>query len=197
MRQLFLEKADTSVPEFKEWFRNSKVVDDSGEPAVVYHATTARENFSVFRQYKDVGHHFGTTKAAQDRLDWLAKDVDADKQGSARYYPVYLSIQNPLELPDLDTWEPRRIMDILQDRDLITLDNPQDAADMTAILTRRKEDGTPALRKMLKRLRFDGIVYHNASEDKGSKSWVAFEPWQIKSVFNRGTWDRRRGDINE
>ena len=38
--------AQTSTPEFKRWFGESKVVDESGEPLMVYHGTP--EEFSVF-----------------------------------------------------------------------------------------------------------------------------------------------------
>ena len=197
MRQLFLERADTSTPEFRKWFRDSKVVDDQGQPTVVYHATSSPADFDVFRQYQDIGHHFGSPKSAQDRLDWLAKDK-LRPQGSPRYYPVYLSIQKPLELPDLDEWEPRRVMDILDDRGEISLQNPRDGQDMTTILTSPdKKRRTETLRSMLRRLGYDGVVYSNESEDVGSRSWIALDPGQIKSVFNRGTWDPRRGSIME
>jgi hypothetical protein len=60
-----------------------------------------------------------------------------------------------------------------------------------------KEDRQNVLVKLLKSKGFDGAKYNNEVEGKGSTSWIAFDPGQIKSVFNRGTWDRRRASINE
>ena len=49
---LLLEgKSVTSTPEFKAWFGKSKVVDESGEPLVVYHGT-AGSGFRLFDMSK-------------------------------------------------------------------------------------------------------------------------------------------------
>ena len=39
--------SQTDTPAFREWFGNSKVVDESGKPLVVYHGTSG--DFDVFR----------------------------------------------------------------------------------------------------------------------------------------------------
>ena len=44
------ESALPTTPQFKEWFGESKVVDDEGEPLVVYHGTAG--DFSVFDRSK-------------------------------------------------------------------------------------------------------------------------------------------------
>jgi hypothetical protein len=46
-----------------------------------------------------------------------------------------------------------------------------------------------------KRNGFDGMIYENKSEGKGL-SYIVFNPNQIKSVFNKGTWSDNE-DISE
>jgi hypothetical protein len=196
MRQVFLERADLDGPAFKAWFKNSQVVGEDGKPAVVYHGTTALGDFDKFTQSNDVGHHFGTAQAANDRLDFMAKD--ARKQGNPRTVPVYLSIQNALDMDDEHTWEPSGILDALEHEGLVSADDPRYSKDMLAIRTTSdKQRANDALRRLIKNTGHDGIRYTNSSEDAGSTSWVALDPGQIKSVFNRGTFDRRRASIME
>jgi hypothetical protein len=52
-------------PNFKRWFGDSKVVDDDGNPKIVYHGTT--KSFDVFEK-GDIGFHFGTSASANERL---------------------------------------------------------------------------------------------------------------------------------
>jgi hypothetical protein len=88
------------TPEFKRWFRDSKVVDENGEPRVVYHGTHA-PGFNVFdtrnpkRQTADfnaaLGAHFSEKPYVASRF---AEGVyDKDNGG---VYPVFLNIRNPL-----------------------------------------------------------------------------------------------------
>lgn len=64
------------TPEFKKWFGDSKVVDENGEPLVVYHGTGAD-----FNSY--IGHAFFTPST---------KDA---KQYGKKIMPVFLKLENP------------------------------------------------------------------------------------------------------
>ena len=80
-------KLSINTPEFKEWFGNSKVVDENGEPLVVYHGTD--KDFSVFEEgygkgFKERGIFFSDSKAV------------AETYGETKLKSVYLSIKNPL-----------------------------------------------------------------------------------------------------
>ena len=189
MKTVFLERADLSDPAFRAWFMNSKVVDESGEPAVVYHGTVG--DFDVFRQTRDVGFHFGTKAAAAARLKHHATDV-MTKDRPQNVMPVYLSVQKPLELGDLLTWEPDDISRELVSRDIFSQGEYERVA-----MRGSRDDRNRELVVLLKSKGYDGASYKNAAEDIGSTTWVAFDPWQVKSVFNRGTWDRRRASIME
>tara|TARA_R110000824_G_scaffold122685_3_gene280035 strand:- start:5591 stop:12157 length:6567 start_codon:yes stop_codon:yes gene_type:complete len=83
-------KADSK--EFKEWFGDSKVVDEKGEPLVVYHGSTA--SFDTFDKSKSK-----TGVEGKGQGFWFAKNI-----GLASAYTgikgelkrVYLSIKQPL-----------------------------------------------------------------------------------------------------
>jgi len=58
-----------------------------------------------------------------------------------------------------------------------------------------REEGLRLIKEALHRKGYDGIVYANAMEDMGVDSYIVFRPSQLKSVFNRGTWNPRVGNI--
>ena len=74
------------TPNFKKWFGDwendpanaSKVVDENGEPLVVYHGTSAE--FTAFKKGRDTGMHFGTLEQATNR-------------SSRNIMPVFLNIR--------------------------------------------------------------------------------------------------------
>lgn len=58
----------TDSPYFKKWFKGSKVVDENGDPLLVYHGTT--HTFDTFQEHRGnpenffgVGHYFTTSEA--------------------------------------------------------------------------------------------------------------------------------------
>jgi predicted GNAT family acetyltransferase len=92
---LFSKQRDqTETPEFKRWFGDSKVVDESGRPMVMYHGTE-RAEFDVFNRLK-------STEWRQPSMDtvgsWFSNNP-SQKDGAGLYgstlMPVYLSIKNP------------------------------------------------------------------------------------------------------
>jgi hypothetical protein len=78
----------TDTPAFKAWFVRSKVVDDNGDPLVVYHGTQA--TFSVF-DYRRI--------ATNGRSEGAGFYFTTNRQVASGYGPAvqaFLSIQNPL-----------------------------------------------------------------------------------------------------
>jgi hypothetical protein len=59
----------TALPAFNRWLGQSKVLDESGAPMVVYHGT--HDQFTVFnnRSGAHLGFHFGNAEAANTRLE--------------------------------------------------------------------------------------------------------------------------------
>lgn len=72
-------EAETKSPAFKKWFSGSKVVDDAGQPLVVYHGTDA-EDFAEFRP----GAFFSTNP---DEASAYSKtgELKARMKGEAKY----------------------------------------------------------------------------------------------------------------
>lgn len=74
--------------QFKEWFKDSKVVDESGKPKIVYHGTA--KEFEAFDPDRSIGGQYWFTT---DRKAIEEGGVGA--QGKGVIMDVYLSIQNP------------------------------------------------------------------------------------------------------
>lgn len=161
---------------FRAWFGRSKVVDDQGDPLVVYHGT--RADFRAFEHAcseatpwllgQDQGHGFFFAKDPGQRSDsgtWGGaagfagvRQVDGETvvAPGGSIMPVYLSLQNPCRMSYAEylAWGPR-----------------------------------PDLREELEALGFDGIEIENGT-------YVAFEPTQIKSATgNDGTFSGSDPDM--
>lgn len=179
---------------FKKWFGRSRVVDENGEPLVVYHGTDA--DFTEFRLTNEIGYHFGTEEAANERI----KQVWGYKHPGVVIMPCYLSLQNPLRVADQGTWESAEVALELWDKGVIGEEQFE---------VYKHELDQEDLVKLLAAKGYDGLCYYNLVEHKGGRrvsargprfkpvpdSWIALHPSQIKSVFNTGTWSREDPDI--
>ena len=153
---------------FKKWFGNSKIVDENGNPLVVYHST-----YDYFTEFKRevLGKSTKTNtdnKAAHNLAElgfWhSSKDIEVGNQTQANF----LKIENPKHYYNLneDAWY-----------EASNFDSSEEWMDEL------KNDG------------YDGIIIDNDSEFGGT-SYVVFEPSQIKSAIgNIGTFDSENKDI--
>jgi hypothetical protein len=90
------KREQTSSPEFKSWFGDSKVVDESGEPLVVYHGTN--QDFDEFDTLK-LGTNTGSYGFLGQGLYFTTEVSDAEKYGSS-VMPVYVKSEKLLRLDD-------------------------------------------------------------------------------------------------
>jgi len=232
---------------FWRWFGDSKVVDDEGRPLMVYHGTKA--DFDSFADPNSerndaiyggiMGFHFGTKRAASDRLRDLG-DVDSSlgrESGQPNVMPVYIRIENTLRMQDMadryvrrDTGEvlspdeadsinrasgeySKRIERgeielsevpdefIADDGDLVEIhgrmwEEPEDVSETLYEMGILDIDAYDEVRghfafikEELRSKGIDGIVYENHVEGGGGDSFIVFDPTQIKSIHNRGTFD--------
>lgn len=176
--KLSVNASQTETPAFKRWFGDSKIVDDSGKPMIVYHGSPSSE-ITVF----DTGKEGSNTGSAGDNhavagfyftgdpdiADTYARTIDVEMANVAEQefgikpkqklpdsttYPVYLSIENP-----------------------ITLQMPIQNSDLMSA----RDAG------------YDGAILKSPS---GNDEYVAFRPEQIKSaVGNNGSFDSSNPDI--
>lgn len=155
------EKLDTRTPEFNQWFGKSKVSEKDGTPKVVYHGTIS--DFDTFLP----DSHFGTARAANQRArSWSAQNGERPMQ----IMPVYLRIENPLRVMDNEASDEAALLNAIKRGKYPELD-----------LGIANRDGAYAAAKAAG---YDGLVYQNKVEDRGKLSYVAFDPNQVKSVFN-------------
>jgi hypothetical protein len=160
----------TELPSFKQWFGDSKVVDEAGQPLRLYHGTAAEEDFVEFSLEKfgrsDAGARgrglYFTTKA--DEAGRIAEDRAISSDAGARVMPVYVRARNPA----------------IWNEELQTIRREMTAADFTNHLESRG---------------FDSVMYRRPD---GSAEWVAFRPEQIKSATgNSGRFDARSSSLTD
>jgi len=88
---------NTNSPAFRKWFKGSKIVDEKGNPRVVYHGTTAdftsfqptRRLFAAIDQF--LGIHFAKDFRVANRF---AEGLYRGKKDGGNVIPVYLNL-NP------------------------------------------------------------------------------------------------------
>ena len=160
---------------FKRWFGDwendpanaSKVVDENGEPMVVYHGTD--QDFNVFDIHTDPHKSF-TWKIAHFGTKEQAEDILRTSKGAKRLMEVFLNIRNPYRISDQE------------DNDSWRYAAKQAANGMFA-----DQNGVKA----------DGLVYLNEYEGKvPADSYAVWNPSQIKSAIdNTGEFSADNNDI--
>jgi len=197
------------TPEFKKWFGDwendpanaSKVVDENGEPLVVYHGTIAHPDTDRVKNMGDIKvfDRLFTTQFRPHSIDTLGSwfSTNRGKEGAQMYanhsgfggavYPVFLSIKNLQETT----------FSLLQRR--------------ARLLANGKDDGrklgqaeVDAYRKWLSDINKDGIkIVHDEYNERASTEFqnqdalIAIESTQIKSAIgNIGTFNHANPDIS-
>lgn len=197
-------------PAFKRWFGDSRVVDDAGKPRVVYHGTSAD-----FEAFDRPGIMTWASEGTDLPGQYAASQAMIRSSDAANIMPVYMRVENPF---DADLGLPKAVtiddmLNALMEQAMargVELTEAQrarmlDIFDIVERGRRREEsgphysrhdfwydasalfgsDGATAIREAFDMLGFDGISMIEA----GERTWGAFEPSQIKSAFNRGTFD--------
>lgn len=174
------EGYNINTPEFKNWFGDSKVVDEQGQPLVVYHGTD--RTFNKFKRGK-TGYLGGGIYLTDDRKK--AKRYTNYPDGVME---LYASVKNPLVVT---TNEPaKEILSVIYGDDktyqkrVEKLKRKTDSLVDTQIISKKDID-------KLQELGYDGIIW----EFYGEKEINVFNPNQIKSVYNRGTFSPESDNI--
>ena len=168
-------------------------------------------DFEKFYTDMDGGAHFGTLDQASARLHQMTFGNEGQ-----RIMPVYLQIKNPLRVLDKGSFLPHNITRQLIEQGIMT-EKERDAL-RTEVGLESSQKQTAALQRILKEKGYDGFVYLNRSEavpqglpmddlllsDADFKkkypavvdSYAVFDPEQVKSVYNQGTWDPNNPNIS-
>lgn len=177
---------------FKNWFGDwetdpaeaSKVVDENGEPKVVFHGTNVElEEFSnayasgkIDNGFLGEGFYFTDAKRIADAY----ANMKSFRRADERVYSLFLNVRNPLVLQNTSESKTRDIANALGlDIALDDVENGDASAEITRVAT---EQG------------YDGVVY---VYDNGTDTeYVAFEPNQIKDATGRNVgFDPESGNI--
>ena len=214
-------RADIDTPEFRNWFGDSKVVDDAGEPLVMYHGSgvpnidqfkeTEAGGLFWFTQDRDVAENYAFNRLGVNVYDEDAWD-DAIEAGVyddvKQNYVVdsYLSVQNPLDLRNRESY--RAIAEIDPEfgsayneigekytQRIISAAKRASEGDVGAemyfwTLTKDERVHKAWANRIVPQLQargYDGLIMPDAPDT--GLSYAVFEPTQIKSVYNRGTFD--------
>ena len=159
-----IARGPEAVEAFKRWFGDSKAATANGAPITLFHGTDA--NFEAF----DKARRGSSTKDADARLAFFLNDdpgvasqyADVNERDGQNVVPAVISLQDPLVLDMKGAdYDPERFRE--------------------ALLEARHQGK-------------DGAIFRNVKDgtmvgDVPSTTYAVFEPSQIKSVHNRGTFD--------
>ena len=153
---------------FLQWFGDSKVVDGSGAPKILYHGTKSK--FDVFRVSRSTGNHGETDQIEGIYFTDSREGASFFSLSDERYLmPVYLSLKNPY-----------------------IVDGYADLRERLGV--KKMAD----VNKILKDRGYDGLIVKNGFYANGGpfSLYLAFHPNQAKSVHNDGTWDASDDNIH-
>lgn len=164
----FAARDITQTEAFKRWFGDSKVVDENGQPLVVYHGTD--QKFSAFDQSligTGLDANIGGLGMSGSGFYFTPDKETAEGYGQITI-AAYLAVKNPFVVPEYQAT--RKAVSVALGKDIAL-------ADVASELTKAG---------------YDGII----KQDPWRPEYVAFRPEQIKSATgNRGTFDPGNPDI--
>ncbi len=204
---------------FRSWFKGSKVKDANGKPLPVYHGSK-----DVIDEFKyeftnkgndQLGSGFYFTTDENEAKGYgknihkvylnIQKPLDADAKGNLTFDRAMFFIKNAPHIKDINddknplwNWG-----DLKSENKFIIMKN---AAENYTFKNKNLVKGLFNLAndfypdnvekfnyKIMSSYGYDGIVKHH----KNSDHYVAFFPYQIKSVENEGTWSQEDYNIKK
>lgn len=169
-------KLITNSKAFRKWFGDSKVVDDQGKPLVVFHGTPDSrfiEDTGIFKTKDEYFFEKTDTRAYFFAKDSSVADTYADDRRAFDYQnavpktlPVYLTLKNPMIIDAKRLSWGKRGGPKTQEEQI----NSAKAAGYDGIIIKNTVDN------------------YNVDGNKTTDVYIAFNPNQIKSVNNQGTF---------
>lgn len=179
------------TPEFKEWFGDwendptnaSKVVDENGEPMVVYHGTSVSSR--RFFKFKDGAPNWFTPSEYYAKAFTFDEDIPV-------MYPTFIKIKKLLYLGYIDG-------DVISGKiRSLSLDTGISESSIRYIVSKERADkvyqitNSPLFKGEAMALGYDGMMALEAGVD----SFAIFSPSQVKSATeNTGSFDGMNDDI--
>jgi hypothetical protein len=179
--------AQVRTKAFKDWFGDwennpneaSKVVDENGEPLVVYHNTPFEFN-GIF----DMDHKSRIMPWTSEPFGHVGTQETANTIKGTQF-ALFLNVRNPLETPDFVHETVSSMLSELYKQGIISREKYSSLRGIS----------NSELRNLMLSLGYDGTKYENKAE-KGGTSYSFITPNQIKSATdNIGTFSRTDDDI--
>ena len=104
---LFQQAPPINSEAFKQWFGESKVVDENGNPLVVYHGTDA-----AFTTFSNTGEKLPSLGYGY----YFTPDISKAQQYGSNIMPVYISAERLLDWGSLSNEDRSKIIDRLNDK---------------------------------------------------------------------------------
>ena len=201
-----LKKPSTNESRLTEWHKDSapETKNEDGSPKVFYHGTG--KNFSEF----NTNPTSWVTESTQ-HANRYSKPSTLWKEGGDNVMPVYVNIKNPYKLPkeNLRTSERELIIDLVNETDNAKLISDKSLADIKSILSGASQEKAEAsiiwnksqkMKEVAQILGYDGYMAKEVDSlmnknPQFSNTLAAFNPTQIKSVFNKGTFSESNPNI--
>lgn len=183
-----IAKSEPALRNFWKWFGNSKAVNDKGQPLVLYHGTNA-EDFNFFDKSK-IGSNEGQGNIG---FNFTVSRPMAEGYGK-NVMPVYLKSNNifsdetvgSINIKDFYLKYMKgeeKYWDVKEDYLSRKFSSYGTALDVIKGITKTPEKAMA----LLQELGFDGT--------KDGSIYTVFEPNQIKSIDNKGTFSSKTANI--
>nr|UVM79579.1 MAG: ADP-ribosyltransferase [Bacteriophage sp.] len=179
--------AQVRTKAFKDWFGDwennpdeaSKIVDENGEPLVVYHNTPFEFN-GIF----DMDHKSRIMPWTSEPFGHVGTQETANTIKGTQF-ALFLNVKNPLETPDFVHETVNSMLSELYKQGIISREKYSSLRGIS----------NSELRNLMLSLGYDGTKYENKAE-RGGTSYSFITPNQIKSATdNVGTFSRTDDDI--
>lgn len=216
-------KADVNSEAFKRWFGDSKVVDESGRPLKMVHFSgnefsqfdknrtginndesavgfwfADRDDFAFNNEYHPVRYDVYLKMdnpliiegKGTETNPWADTDID-----NLDPYTKFEKMFNDLMYQDPQMWD-ERVSESLYGG----FETQKIKLHFANLSEERKREVIKSIVDKLKTQGYDGIIIKNTqfdsvNPDEKINQYVVFEPNQIKSVYNRGTFDPNNDNI--
>lgn len=216
-------KADVNSEAFKRWFGDSKVVDESGQPLKMVHFSgnefsqfdknrtginndesavgfwfADKDDFAFNNEYHPVRYDVYLKMdnpliiegKGTETNPWADTDID-----NLDPYTKFEKIFNDLMYQDPQMWD-ERVSESLYGG----FETQKIKLHFANLSEERKREVIKSIVDKLKTQGHDGIIIKNTqfdsvNPDEKINQYVVFEPNQIKSVYNRGTFDPNNDNI--
>ena len=174
--------------EFKNWFGDwennqlnaSKVLDENGEPLVVYHSTNINNKFKIFNTNNPC---------------WFTRAEQYAKAFNDKLYKTYLSLRNPIFVGDIDGLADKDRLNRLSKITNIDINIFENILKETNGIHTFNITNSNKFKELLIDRGYDGI---EAKEGGGLTTYAIFIPNQIKSATNNnGDFDPNNENITK